>query len=605
MALSSTEVSRLRNFCIIAHIDHGKSTLADRLLEVTHTLDRTQMASAQVLDDMDLERERGITIKSHAIQMKYKASDGIDYTLNLIDTPGHVDFSYEVSRSLAACEGALLIVDATQGVEAQTIANLYLAIEAGLEIIPVINKIDLPSSDVEGVARQIMDLVGNKREDILQVSAKAGLGITELMEAIIARVPSPADNNHLPLRALIFDSVFDAYRGVVVYLRIVEGSLKKGDKVRFFASDKVFLADEIGVMGMKKQPKNLLESGDVGYLICSIKDVKDAKVGDTVTLVDAPAKERLEGYKEVKPMVFSGLYPINSNEFEDLRESLEKLALNDASLVYTPETSVALGFGFRCGFLGLLHMEIVQERLEREYGVNIITTVPNVEYRVVMTNSEVVIVDNPSKMPNTTRISQVEEPYVSMQIITLADYIGNIMKLGMERRGDYKTTDYLDTTRVIMHFDFPLAEIVFDFHDRLKSISKGYASMDYEYIGYRESDLVKLDVLLNGDPVDALSIVVHHSKAYDWGKKLCLKLKGIIPKQMYEVAIQAAIGSKIISRETISAMRKNVLAKCYGGDISRKRKLLEKQKEGKKRMKQVGRVEVPQEAFLALLNIDE
>ena len=605
MALSSTEVSRLRNFCIIAHIDHGKSTLADRLLEVTHTLDRTQMASAQVLDDMDLERERGITIKSHAIQMKYKAADGIDYTLNLIDTPGHVDFSYEVSRSLAACEGALLIVDATQGVEAQTIANLYLAIEAGLEIIPVINKIDLPSSDVEGVARQIMDLVGNKREDILQVSAKAGLGITELMEAIIARVPAPADNNHLPLRALIFDSVFDSYRGVVVYLRIVEGSLKKGDKVRFFASDKVFLADEIGVMGMKRQPKNLLESGDVGYLICSIKDVKDAKVGDTVTLVDAPAKERLLGYKEVKPMVFSGLYPINSNEFEDLRESLEKLTLNDASLVYTPETSVALGFGFRCGFLGLLHMEIVQERLEREYGVNIITTVPNVEYRVVMTNSEVVIVDNPSKMPNTTRISQVEEPYVSMQIITLADYIGNIMKLGMERRGDYKTTDYLDTTRVIMHFDFPLAEIVFDFHDRLKSISKGYASMDYEYIGYRESDLVKLDVLLNGDPVDALSIVVHHSKAYDWGKKLCLKLKGIIPKQMYEVAIQAAIGSKIISRETISAMRKNVLAKCYGGDISRKRKLLEKQKEGKKRMKQVGRVEVPQEAFLALLNIDE
>ena len=605
MALSSTEVSRLRNFCIIAHIDHGKSTLADRLLEVTHTLDRTQMASAQVLDDMDLERERGITIKSHAIQMKYKAADGIDYTLNLIDTPGHVDFSYEVSRSLAACEGALLIVDATQGVEAQTIANLYLALDAGLEIIPVINKIDLPSSDVEGVARQIMDLVGNKREDILQVSAKAGLGITELMEAIIARVPAPVDNNNLPLRALIFDSVFDAYRGVVVYLRIVEGSLKKGDKVRFFASDKVFLADEIGVMGMKRQPKNLLESGDVGYLICSIKDVKDAKVGDTVTLVDAPAKERLMGYKEVKPMVFSGLYPINSNEFEDLRESLEKLTLNDASLVYTPETSVALGFGFRCGFLGLLHMEIVQERLEREYGVNIITTVPNVEYRVVMTNSEVVIVDNPSKMPNTTRINLVEEPYVSMQIITLADYIGNIMKLGIERRGDYKTTDYLDTTRVIMHFDFPLAEIVFDFHDRLKSISKGYASMDYEYIGYRESDLVKLDVLLNGEAVDALSIVVHHSKAYDWGKKLCLKLKGIIPKQMYEVAIQAAIGSKVISRETISAMRKNVLAKCYGGDISRKRKLLEKQKEGKKRMKQVGRVEVPQEAFLALLNIDE
>ncbi len=605
MALSSTEVSRIRNFCIIAHIDHGKSTLADRLLEITHTLDRTQMASAQVLDDMDLERERGITIKSHAIQMKYKAADGMQYTLNLIDTPGHVDFSYEVSRSLAACEGALLIVDATQGVEAQTIANLYLAIDAGLDIIPVINKIDLPSSDVEGVARQVMDLMGVRRDEILQVSAKAGIGVSELMEAIVARIPHPADNNHLPLRALIFDSVFDSYRGAVVYLRIVEGSLRKGDKVKFFASDKIFIADEIGTMSMKRQPKDLLESGDVGYLICSIKDVKDAKVGDTVTLVENPANERLAGYKDVKPMVFSGLYPINSNEFEDLRESLEKLALNDASLVYTPETSVALGFGFRCGFLGLLHMEIIQERLEREYGVNIITTVPNVEYRVEMTNGEVVIVDNPSKMPETGRISLVEEPYVTMQIITLADYIGNIMKLGIERRGEYKNTDYLDVTRVIMHFEFPLAEIVFDFHDRLKSISKGYASMDYEYVGYRESDLVKLDVLLNGDTVDALSIVVHRSKAYDWGKKLCLKLKGIIPKQMYEVAIQAAIGSKVISRETISAMRKNVLAKCYGGDISRKRKLLEKQKEGKKRMKQVGRVEVPQEAFLALLNIDE
>ncbi len=605
MALSSTEVNRIRNFCIIAHIDHGKSTLADRLLEITNTLDRTQMASAQVLDDMDLERERGITIKSHAIQMKHRAADGLEYTLNLIDTPGHVDFSYEVSRSLAACEGALLIVDATQGVEAQTIANLYLALDAGLDIIPVINKIDLPSSDVEGVARQIMDLIGIQREEILQVSAKAGIGVAELIEAIVQRIPAPADNNHLPLRALIFDSVFDSYRGAVIYLRIVEGSLKKGDRVKFFASNKIFFAEEIGTMSMKRQPKSSLESGDVGYLICSIKDVKDAKVGDTVTLADNPAHERLAGYKEVKPMVFSGLYPINSNEFEDLRESLEKLALNDASLLYTPETSVALGFGFRCGFLGLLHMEIIQERLEREYGVNIITTVPNVEYRVVMTNGEVVIVDNPSKMPETGRINLVEEPYVTMQIITLADYIGNIMKLGMERRGEYKNTDYLDTTRVIMHFEFPLAEIVFDFHDRLKSISKGYASMDYEYVGYRDSDLVKLDVLLNGETVDALSIVVHRSKAYDWGKKLCLKLKGIIPKQMYEVAIQAAIGSKVISRETISAMRKNVLAKCYGGDISRKRKLLEKQKEGKKRMKQVGRVEVPQEAFLALLNIDE
>ncbi len=605
MSLPSSEVSRTRNFCIIAHIDHGKSTLADRLLEVTHTLDRTQMGSAQVLDDMDLEKERGITIKSHAVQMKYTARDGQEYILNLIDTPGHVDFSYEVSRSLAACEGALLIVDATQGVEAQTIANLYLAIDAGLEIIPVINKIDLPSSDVEGVASQIIDLIGIEREDILQVSAKAGTGVDELMAAIIARIPAPKDNKDLPLRALIFDSVFDAYRGAVVYLRIVDGVLNRGDRVRFFANDHLYTADEIGTMSLKRQPKERLAAGNVGYLICSIKDVKDAKVGDTVTHTDAPAAERLSGYKDVKPMVYSGLYPINSNEFEDLRESLEKLSLNDASLVYTPETSVALGFGFRCGFLGLLHMEIIQERLEREYGVNIITTVPNVEYRVVLTNSDVIEVDNPSKMPDTAKISHVEEPYVSMQIITLSEYIGNIMKLGMERRGEYRNTDYLDSTRVNMHFEFPLAEIVFDFHDRLKSISKGYASMDYEYIGYRESDLVKLDVLLNGEPVDALSIIVHRSKAYEWGRKLCQKLKGIIPKQMYEVAIQAAIGSRVISRETISAMRKNVLAKCYGGDISRKRKLLEKQKEGKKRMKQVGRVEVPQEAFLAILNIDE
>lgn len=605
MALSSSEVNRIRNFCIIAHIDHGKSTLADRLLEMTHTLERNQMNSGQVLDDMDLERERGITIKSHAVQMRYQAADGQEYTLNLIDTPGHVDFSYEVSRSLAACEGALLVVDATQGVEAQTIANLYLAIEAGLEIIPVINKIDLPSSDVEGVSQQIIDLIGVKREEIIPVSAKAGLGVAELMEAIIERIPAPADNRNQPLRALIFDSVFDAYRGAIAYIRIVDGQLKKGDRVRFFANDKVFVADEIGTMSLKRHPKASLEAGNVGYLICSIKDVKDAKVGDTVTLAEKPASERLAGYKDVKPMVFSGLYPVNSDEFEDLRESLEKLSLNDASLVYSPETSAALGFGFRCGFLGLLHMEIIQERLEREYGVNIITTVPNVEYRVLMTSGETIEVDNPSQMPETAKITHVEEPYVSMQIITLADYIGNIMKLGMERRGEYRNTDYLDTQRVSMQFEFPLAEIVFDFHDKLKSISKGYASMDYEYIGYRQSDLVKLDVLLNGEPVDALSIIVHRSKSYEWGRKLCGKLKGIIPKQMYEVAIQAAIGSRVISRETISAMRKNVLAKCYGGDISRKRKLLEKQKEGKKRMKQVGRVEVPQEAFLAILNIDE
>lgn len=604
MPTKSTDVDAIRNFCIIAHIDHGKSTLADRLLEVTGTLGHNQK-NAQVLDDMELERERGITIKSHAIQMHYPAADGREYVLNLIDTPGHVDFSYEVSRSLAACEGALLVVDATQGVEAQTIANLYLAVEAGLEIIPVINKIDLPSSDVEGVSRQIMDLIGNEREEIVQVSAKAGIGIDELLEAIIHRIPAPADHREQPLRALIFDSVFDAYRGAVVYLRIVEGRLRKGDRVRFFANNKIFVADEIGTMGMKRQPCDLLEAGNVGYLICSIKDVKDAKVGDTVTLADTPAHERLAGYQEVKPMVFSGLYPVNSDEFEDLRESLEKLSLNDASLVYTPETSAALGFGFRCGFLGLLHMEIIQERLEREYQVQIITTVPNVEYRVLRSNGETVLVDNPSKMPESAVISHVEEPYVKVQIITLAEYIGNIMKLSMERRGEYKNTDYLDTLRVCIHFEFPLAEIVFDFHDRLKSVSKGYASMDYEYLGYRQSDLVKLDVLLNGEPVDALSTIVHRSKAYEWGRKLCQKLKGIIPKQMYEVAIQAAIGSRVISRETVSAMRKNVLAKCYGGDISRKRKLLEKQKEGKKRMKQVGRVEVPQEAFLAILNIDE
>ena len=604
MPSSSTVVSAIRNFCIIAHIDHGKSTLADRFLEATDTLQHSQMAE-QVLDDMELERERGITIKSHAIQMRYKAADGNEYILNLIDTPGHVDFSYEVSRSLAACEGALLVVDATQGVEAQTIANLYLAVEAGLEIIPVINKIDLPSANVEGVAQQIIDLMGVERSEILEVSAKAGIGIDTLLEAIITRIPAPVDHRTMPLRALIFDSVFDAYRGAIVYLRIVDGMLKKGDRVRFFANDKMFVADEIGIMGMKRQPSNMLESGDVGYLICSIKDVKDAKVGDTVTLADASAKERLSGYKDVKPMVFSGLYPVNSDEFEDLRESLEKLSLNDASLVYTPETSVALGFGFRCGFLGLLHMEIIQERLEREYKVNIITTVPNVEYRVVSTASETIVVDNPSKMPDAGSIQQIEEPYVSIHIITMAEYIGNIMKLAMERRGEYKNTDYLDTSRVNLQFEFPLAEIVFDFHDKLKSVSKGYASMDYEYIGYRVSDLVKLDVLLNGEPVDALSTIVHRSKAYEWGRKLCQKLRSIIPRQMYEVAIQAAIGSRVIARETISAMRKNVLAKCYGGDISRKRKLLEKQKEGKKRMKQVGRVEVPQEAFLAVLNMDD
>ncbi len=595
---------KIRNFCIIAHIDHGKSTLADRLLEVTGTISKREMMD-QVLDDMELERERGITIKSHAIQMHYKAKNGETYTLNLIDTPGHVDFTYEVSRSLAACEGALLVVDAAQGVEAQTIANLYLAIDAGLEIIPVINKIDLPSADIPKVKAQLRDLIGAKDEEIILASAKEGMGIEEILEAVVHRIPAPRSDANKPLRALIFDSVFDAYRGAIAYIRIVDGVLRKGDKVRFFASGKTYTAEEIGVLGLKRQPTDILETGNVGYLICSIKDVKDTKVGDTVTTVDNPAAEPLAGYKEVKPMVFSGIYPVSTEDFEELRESLDKLSLNDSSLVYVPESSVALGFGFRCGFLGLLHMEIVQERLEREYGMNIITTVPNVEYIVYTTNNEKILVDNPAKMPDAGRIERIEEPYIRAQIITATEYIGNIMKLAMERRGEHKDTQYLDATRADLKFEFPLSEIIFDFYDKLKSVSKGYASMDYEPIGYRESDLVKLDILLNGETVDALSMIVHRSKSYEWGKKLCAKLKELIPRQMFEVAIQAAIGSRVIARETIGAMRKNVLAKCYGGDISRKRKLLEKQKEGKKRMKQVGRVEVPQEAFLAVLSVND
>ncbi len=595
---------RIRNFCIIAHIDHGKSTLADRLIETTKTVSEREMMN-QLLDDMDLERERGITIKSHAIQMRYTATDGTPYILNLIDTPGHVDFTYEVSRSLAACEGAILVVDAAQGVEAQTIANLYLAIDAGLEIIPVINKIDLPSADIPKVKQQIIDLIGAKEEEIVLASAKAGIGIEEILEAVVKRIPPPPAHVEKPLRALIFDSVFDAYRGAIAYIKIVDGVLKTGDQVKFFSNGKVFRAEEIGTLGMTKQPAPILETGNVGYLICSIKDVKDTKVGDTVTTAENGATEPLPGYKEVKPMVYSGVYPVNSEDFEELRESLDKLSLNDSSLVYTPESSVALGFGFRCGFLGLLHMEIVQERLEREYNMNIITTMPSVEYLVYTTDGEMLKVDNPAQMPDAGKIEKVEEPYIKASIITATEYIGNIMKLAMERRGEYKDTRYLDPTRAELTFEFPLSEIIFDFHDKLKSVSKGYASLDYDYIGYRESDLVKLDMLLNGEPVDALSIIVHKSKAYDWGRKVAGKLKEIIPRQMFEVAIQAAIGSRVIARETIGAMRKNVLAKCYGGDISRKRKLLEKQKEGKKRMKQVGRVEVPQEAFLAVLSIDE
>ncbi len=593
----------IRNFCIIAHIDHGKSTLADRLLEKTRTIEKRNMIK-QVLDDMDLEQERGITIKLHAIQMNYTSPEKKDYILNLIDTPGHVDFSYEVSRSLAACEGALLVVDATQGVEAQTISNLYLAIENGLEIIPVINKIDLQNAMVDEVTEQIIELLGCKKEDIVLASAKADIGTDDILKAIVERIPAAKTESEKPLRALIFDSKFDIYRGVVVYIRVFEGSIKEGDHIRFFFTENEFTAEEVGTLRMGRVKKHVLEAGDVGYLIAGIKDVNDTRVGDTVFRRDQPVSDPLPGYKEVKPMVFSGIYPSSTEDFESLRESLAKLKLNDAALSYEPETSAALGFGFRCGFLGMLHMEIVQERLEREYGLTIITTVPNVEYKVFTTSGEMVLVDNPSLMPEPAKIELIEEPYISANIITPGEFIGNLMKLANERRGLFISTTYVDAKRVDLHFEFPLSEIVFDFYDKLKSYSRGYASFDYAFKDFRESDLVKLDILLNGDPVDALSTIVHRDKAFDWGKKLCLKLKQLIPKQMFEVAIQAAIGSKIVARETISAMRKNVTAKCYGGDISRKRKLLEKQKEGKKRMKQIGSVEIPQEAFHAVLSLN-
>jgi GTP-binding protein LepA len=598
-------MEHIRNFCIIAHIDHGKSTIADRLLERTGTITEREMKFNQVLDDMELEQERGITIKLHAIQMKYKAKDNATYTLNLIDTPGHVDFSYEVSRSLAACEGAILVVDASQGVEAQTISNLYLAIDAGLEIIPVINKIDLPSALIDPVKHQIMDLIGCKEEEIILASAKMKIGVDEILEAIVHRVPSPKGDMNVPLKALIFDSIFDSYRGSVVYIRVFEGTLKEKDKIKFFATDKVFEAEEVGVLEMQRVRTGTLSAGGVGYLIPGAKDVHDTKVGDTVTNADRPADGQLPGYKEAKPMVFAGLYPVNADNFAELRESLEKLRMNDASLLFEPETSVALGFGFRAGFLGLLHMEIVQERLEREYKQELITTVPNVEYRVVKVDGEVVLVDNPALMPPLGNIGHVEEPFISAQIITPTEYIGNIMKLCTDRRGVYKNTTYLDPTRADLRYELPLSEIIFDFYDRLKSTSRGYASLDYEVLEYRESNLVKLDILLNGESVDALSTIVHRDKAYEWGKKLCAKLRKLIPRQMFEVVVQAAIGSKVIARDTISPIRKNVIAKCYGGDITRKRKLLEKQKEGKKRMKQVGRVEIPQEAFLAVLAMED
>jgi len=595
----------IRNFCIIAHIDHGKSTIADRLLERTGTITEREMKTNQVLDDMELEQERGITIKLHAIQMRYKAKDGETYTLNLIDTPGHVDFSYEVSRSIAACEGAILVVDASQGVEAQTISNLYLAIEAGLEIIPVINKIDLPAAMVDPVKHQIMDLIGCKEDEIIPASAKMKIGVDEILEAVVRKIPPPKVDSDAPLKALIFDSIFDGYRGSVVYIRVFEGRLKEKDKIRFFASNKVFEAEEVGILEMHRVRTGELSAGDVGYLIAGARDVHDTKVGDTVTNADRPADSMLPGYKEVKPMVFAGLYPVNADNFGELRDSLDKLRMNDASLVFQPETSVALGFGFRAGFLGLLHMEIVQERLEREYKQELITTVPNVEYQVRTRDGEMVLVDNPAMMPPLGDIEHIKEPFISAQVITPTEYIGNIMKICTERRGVYKNTTYLDPTRADLRYELPLAEVIFDFYDKLKSTSRGYASLDYEFLEYRESDLVKLDILLNSEAVDALSTIVHREEAHAWGKKLCAKLRKLIPRQLFEVVVQAAIGSKVIARDTIAPMRKNVLAKCYGGDITRKRKLLEKQKEGKKRMKQVGRVEIPQEAFLAVLAMKE
>jgi len=597
-------MKRIRNFCIIAHIDHGKSTIADRMLEKTGAITARE-AKDQVLDDLELERERGITIKSHAIRMLHKALDGNDYILNLIDTPGHVDFSYEVSRSLTACEGALLVVDAAQGVEAQTISNLYLAIDAGLEIIPVINKIDLPSAEIDKVAHQIIDLMGCSEDDILKVSAKADIGIEELLEAVVEKIPPPKGNPEASLQALIFDSIFDPYRGAIAYVRIFNGTLNTLDKIKYFATDKIMMAEEIGVLGLKKVKTDNLSAGDVGYLISGIKEVKNAKVGDTVTHSKDGADKPLPGYKEVKPMVYSGLYPTNSEDFEDLRDALDKFRLNDSALIYQPETSVALGFGFRCGFLGLLHMEIVQERLLREYDQSIITTLPNVEYYVYNKKNKKIIVDNPADMPPLAEIEYVEEPYIKAQIVTPSEYVGNIMKLAMDKRGSYNNTTYIDPTRADLEFEFPLSEIIFDFYDKLKSTSRGYASFDYEYAGYKKADLVKLDILINGEPVDALSIIVHRDKSYDWGRKVCSKLKELIPRQMFEIAIQASIGSKVISRSVVKALRKNVLAKCYGGDITRKRKLLEKQKEGKRRMKQVGNVEIPQEAFLAVLQIEE
>jgi GTP-binding protein LepA len=596
-------MQNIRNFCIIAHIDHGKSTLADRLLEFTKTITSRDM-QAQVLDDMDLEKERGITIKSHAIQMAYELK-GQKYIFNLIDTPGHVDFSYEVSRSIAACEGALLIVDAAQGIQAQTISNLYLAIGNDLTIIPVLNKIDLPSAEPEMVKDQIVDLLGCKREEILSASGKTGFGIDLILEAIIDRIPAPKGDPKAPLQALIFDSVFNSFRGIIAYFRIYNGTIRKGDKVKFVNTGKEYNADEIGVLKLKQEARTEVGCGDVGYIISGIKDAREVKVGDTITTRDNPCLTSIQGFEEVKPMVFAGIYPVDTEDFEELRYSMEKLQLNDASLTWEPESSAALGFGFRCGFLGMLHMEIVQERLEREFNMTVITTVPNVSYFAYTTRDEKMTVNNPSDLPDPARIERIEEPYIKASIITKSEYVGAVITLCIEKRGIIINQNYLTTDRVEMIFEMPLGEIVFDFYDRLKTISKGYASFDYSPLDYRASDLVKLDILLNAEPVDALSALIHRNNSYDFGKKICEKLKELIPRQQFEIPIQAAIGAKIIARETIRALRKDVTAKCYGGDISRKRKLLEKQKEGKKRMRQVGSVEIPQSAFMAVLKLND
>jgi len=598
-------MKNIRNFCIIAHIDHGKSTLADRMLQTTGTISDRDM-QAQALDVMDLERERGITIKSHAIQMNYKF-EGEEYVLNLIDTPGHVDFSYEVSRSIAACEGALLIVDASQGIEAQTISNLYLALEHDLEIIPILNKMDLPGAMPEEVSDQIIELLGCNMEDIIQASGKTGLGVDAILSAVIHRIPAPKGDENAPLQAMIFDSVFNSFRGIIAYFRVRNGVIKKGDRVRFFNTGKDYNADEIGILKMDLSPRQEVRAGDVGYIISGIKTAKEVKVGDTITLAANPTKEAIKGFEDVKPMVFAGIYPVETDEYEELRYSMEKLQLNDSSLVFEPESSAALGFGFRCGFLGMLHMEIIQERLEREFNMTVITTVPNVSYFCYLNRDKekAIIVNNPSELPDPSGVDRIEEPYIKAQVITKSEYIGQIMNLCIDKRGELRNQVYLTQDRVELTFEMPLAEIVFDFYDRLKSVSRGYASFDYHPVGYRASDLIKMDLLLNGEQLDALSALVHRSNAYDLGKKICVKLKELIPRQQFEIPIQAAIGAKVIARETIKALRKDVTAKCYGGDISRKRKLLEKQKEGKKRMRQIGRVEVPQEAFMAVLKLND